>query len=243
MLEENEKRQLERDKKADEEQKKLEARMVEEITSKVRNELEQQLKETPIARPPRDEQHSPGTQITMTVKEMEERDRKKKNIVIHGLPEPRTTSKEERNKSDKSKINDIIIETLGVTCPPDMILETIRLGKTTPEKSKRPRPVLTLLKSIEKKQEIFRNLGKLKHSKYKNIAMNDDMTQLERQQLKKMVDKAKELEKKEGKGQWIYRVRGPPWDRKIIKIDTTRTMGQEEKGQVVEVAMEESEAA
>ena len=208
--------------KMEAEHKNMEARLIDEITVKVREELEQKLKNTPTAQPPAGNRHSPGTQINLTVKEMEERERKKNNIIVHGLPEPKTNSREERSNSDKDKIKDLINNTLEVHCPPDMITETIRLGKSTPEKSKRPRPVLTILKTAEKKQEIFKNLGKLKGSRYKNISLNDDMTQLERQQLKKMIDQAKELEKKEGKGRWIYRVRGPPWDRKIIKIEISK---------------------
>ena len=44
------------------------------------------------------------------------------------------------------------------------------------------------------------------------------MTQKERTQCKLLVQEEKDEEQQEGQGEWIYRVRGPPTDLRIIKL-------------------------
>ena len=51
-----------------------------------------------------------------------------------------------------------------------------------------------------------------------NISMNHDMTKTEREETKHLVDKAREINKQDHMGEWSYKVRGPPWEKKIQKI-------------------------
>ena len=51
-----------------------------------------------------------------------------------------------------------------------------------------------------------------------DISMHHDMTKTEREWTKHLVDKAREMNKQEHMGEWFYKVRGPPWERKILKI-------------------------
>ena len=48
--------------------------------------------------------------------------------------------------------------------------------------------------------------------------MNHDMTKTEREETKHLVDKAREMNKQDHMGEWFYKVRGPPWEKKILKI-------------------------
>ena len=57
---------------------------------------------------------------------------------------------------------------------------------------------------------------KLKNSDYQHIRIKHDMTKLERDQWKKLIEEAIAEEEKSG-GKWEFRVRGPPWNMKIIK--------------------------
>ena len=63
----------------------------------------------------------------------------------------------------------------------------------------------------------MRNLHNLRSSD-SNISMNHDMTKTERERIKHLVDKAREMNKQEHMGEWFYKVRGPPWEKKILKI-------------------------
>ena len=44
------------------------------------------------------------------------------------------------------------------------------------------------------------------------------MTKLEREEGKQMYEKAKEMSN-QSQGKYLYRVRGPPWSRKIVKLE------------------------
>ena len=192
--------------------KALEGRIKDEIIAQMKEEI----KESKGDMHPR-EQHSPGTQINNTVKEMTDRDRRKKNFIVHGLPEAENKGKEkieERKKKDKEEIERIIREKLGIQDP--CVIDVLRLGKVKPNV---PRPLKIVLRGYDKKQEIFKNLGKLKGTDHKSLAFRDDMTALEREHQNRLVKEAQEREKKDESGRWIYRVRGPPWDKKIVKID------------------------
>ena len=48
--------------------------------------------------------------------------------------------------------------------------------------------------------------------------MNHDMTKTEREETKHLVDNAREMNKQDLMGEWSYKVRGPPWEEKILRI-------------------------
>ncbi len=97
----------------------------------------------------------------------------------------------------------------------------IRLGKRDPEKN---RPMKVILKDKEDKPRIMTRLRKLKDAeeKFKNISVTHDLSQEERDHIKEKVEEAKDKEKNfsEG-GLYIFRVRGPPWNPRIVKMMNT----------------------
>ena len=66
-------------------------------------------------------------------------------------------------------------------------------------------------------KRIMRNLHNLRSSD-SNISMNDDITKTERKGTKHLVDKARDMNKQEHMDEWFYKVRGPPWEKTILKI-------------------------
>ena len=64
------------------------------------------------------------------------------------------------------------------------------------------------------KEDIFKNTYKLKDSRYSKIGIRHDMTPLENENFKKMKSQADAQS-----GKYLYRVRGPPGDRRIVKIE------------------------
>ena len=69
----------------------------------------------------------------------------------------------------------------------------------------------------EAKKKIMRNLGNLRASD-RNISMNHDMTKEEREMTKNLIKKAKDMNEQEKSGEWHFIVRGPPWDKEILKV-------------------------
>ena len=197
--------------------KSIQIAMEDEMKIKMEEEIRKQIKEQAdsFTGPDRGNQLSPGSQVSITVREVNDRERRKRNLVIHGVKEPNSSSSVDKDKLDCDFVQKVLTDGLKINCPEGVVKSTRRLGKKTPEKGK-GRPILVTLDSADKKQAIYKNLNKLRDSKYKDLSINDDMTQLERQQLKRLVEKAKDLEKKDQS--CLFRVRGPPWDRKIVKL-------------------------
>ena len=63
----------------------------------------------------------------------------------------------------------------------------------------------------------MRHLHKIRSSD-SDISMHHDMTKTEREWTKHVVDKAREMNKQDHMEEWLYKVRGPPWEKKILKI-------------------------
>ena len=81
------------------------------------------------------------------------------------------------------------------------------------------RPLLLELKNPLLKNQMTESLSKLHDANkvFKRLSIAHDMTKVERMLVKKLVDEAKEREKKEGK--YMFKVRGSPENMKIVKIN------------------------
>ena len=98
------------------------------------------------------------------------------------------------------------------------ISKIIRLGKVTEDKE---RPLLVTISEEIKKREIFRNLNKIRDagSPFNKVTITHDMTKKQKEELKIKIETAKEMEQKDNSDEYMYRVRGPPWNW-YIKTDT-----------------------
>lgn len=159
-----------------------------------------------------------GNVVSETVKEMNERDKRKNNVIFYNMPEPNTNIKEDKSKQDKAKVTELAHK-IDVNLTSDSIEKLTRIGKKLEGENKH-RPLLVTLKDDSTKKKLFKNFGKLRDegtSDQENIAINHDMTPKEREELTALKEKAQEKENK-SEGKFIYRVRGPPWARYIKKI-------------------------
>ena len=74
------------------------------------------------------------------------------------------------------------------------------------------------MKTDSKKADIFNRTKKLKDNEaLKEVRIANDQTIAEREYDKKLYAEAQELEKKNS-GEFQYKVRGPPWARRIVRI-------------------------
>ena len=79
--------------------------------------------------------------------------------------------------------------------------------------------MLITLTHINKKRIFFRRFHHIRdNDKLKNITIDHDKTKQEREESKKLYEEAKRQEAADKLGEYLYRVRGPPWERKIRKI-------------------------
>lgn len=155
---------------------------------------------------------------------------RQKNIVIFNLPESTSILKADVIKQDRAHVAEISSLTAGIT---DFEFSTRRLGKKEPEPNQggekdkqgeesKPkfRPLLVTFENEENKVKIMKNCYKLCEAKspYNAIGVKHDMTVREREVDKKLQEEAKEQNKSVAEEDFIYVVRGLPWDRKVVKI-------------------------
>ena len=155
---------------------------------------------------------SPKDIVNATIEKIEDRNNRRRNFIIFNLPE--NESKHSDDKSSLKEICDICVS----PSTNDGISSYHRLGK----KSDKGRPLLVKLNDETLKRSLFKNLGNLKKSeKFKILRVAHDMSQEERAEDKLRLDEAKKLN--ELSKNFVHKVRGPPWDRQIVKIPKPST--------------------
>ena len=159
-------------------------------------------------------------QVDIAVKELSDRKSRENNIIIFNVPEPKTVMKADRLAKDSANFK-ILLDHVGMTNSIDTYIdeETIRFGEKSTTKS---RPLQIKFKENKDKQEFMQSLSKLRTladtSDLKKITIINDMTRLERDNEKKLVDEMKMKNEAQPQGEYCFRVRGPPWDRKVVEI-------------------------
>ena len=151
--------------------------------------------------------------VETVLSELNERKARENNIVVHGIPELVTEDDDERKRYDGRKIYDL----LG-TCKLQSaeVTKIIRIGRFNKEKPKRP--MLVTFETIATKRQLFKNIRLLHDNEdFKSVSINNDLTKSEREQEALLREEAKRLSE-EASGDCQYRVRGPPWARKVVKV-------------------------
>ena len=162
---------------------------------------------------------SPNTRWKKTAEKvsskMKDRQERRNNFIIFKVKEQETNVTSERDRLDADIVLDLGKNCLGVNIEKSDIIRNTRIGKKTNDKN---RPILVKVKDSSLKDSIFVNLNKLATSeKYKSFSFNHDMTQLERDTQKALIEEAKQKEANDV-GKHRYRVRGPPWAMFIAEL-------------------------
>ena len=76
--------------------------------------------------------------VTTVATEVEERKKRRKNIIVFGIDEPKTTLKDQRIDSDKTYTVKLATETQGLDIKAVDLLSMAQLGQTENGNSKRP---------------------------------------------------------------------------------------------------------
>lgn len=152
------------------------------------------------------------------ISEWNRRRMRENNIVVFGIPETTSERIEERVEGDRIRIKEIL-DTCEISDGQVKIEKIIRLGKSRMDKK---RPILVKFTDSETKIELYRNIKKLRDDdKFKEIQIKNDMTKLERDRELALYRESKNLTTTNNEGA-KYRVRGPPWNRRIVKMAGTQ---------------------
>ena len=143
--------------------------------------------------------------------EKQEQDKRINNIVIYGISEE--TDPDMSLKDKDSNFVKSFLETIEANVEPKAI---IRLGTENAEKK---RPVKLIMKSVEDKEQVMKNLNKLKNADaaLRGISVRDDYTLEERKLIRTMNEEAKKRNEAEKVTHW--KVRGTPKNGlKVVKV-------------------------
>ena len=147
--------------------------------------------------------------------ELKDKEGRRNNVIVYKVPECPPGSYEAVIKHDSDFFLEVCTDVLGLDVMQDDIKKIYRIGKRGPE----PRPLLIQLSSGMLKNHIMESTFKLRSiEKFRHVVISHDMTKDEREQCKRLVEEAKERESQEPSGEYIFRVRGPPGDMKVVKL-------------------------
>ena len=137
------------------------------------------------------------TAMTEVMREKDERERKKKNVIIFNVPESKSKDIKQKIEHDEANINELV----GILEINPSIHKVIRLGKADDKKC---RPILLKLETEEQRHLFLssaKKLGKLNPDNIiKKYSIKKDLTKIELDQEKSMI---KELNERRKKGEEV----------------------------------------
>ena len=118
--------------------------------------------------------------------EMNEREEKKKNVVIHGLKEPVSGEGRQRLEEDKSSLNKIFTA-LEINLQAESDVEFCR---RVGEKSERERPLIVGFYTEWSKSVLLKNAKYLNDTEYEDVSIAPDLTLKQRAAEKDLIKEA-----------------------------------------------------
>lgn len=156
--------------------------------------------------------------------EINEREARKLNLVIHKVPEPEPTVTGDRNKkkSDEDKLT-AIFSSIG--CEVNFSEEVkffYRVGKREiNSEPNRQRPVIVGFRSLEKREAILNKARGLQDTVHTEIRIVPDLTHRQRQEedkLRREAEHRNETMTEEEAGNFLWTVVGPRGQRRLRKV-------------------------
>ena len=153
--------------------------------------------------------------------EQRDKEARRNNIILYKVPESEAVRNEDRNKHDATFCLNLFNNCMQVGINEEDLVNVFRLGKRSePGVTTGPRPLMVPLVSYNLKNLIMESLYKLRNGeqRFMSIVVAHDMTKLERDQCKELVVEARTLAAQDPLWEYLYRVRGPPGEMKILKF-------------------------
>lgn len=121
------------------------------------------------------------------MEEMQEREKRKLNIIVVNLPESGKDSAEERKQEDRDRVRQLVSRTVDDVDSTELD-NPIRLGPIKIGQNARPRLLRMTVQNVETKKKILKNVAKLNRNVpfEKRVFINDDSTPKERERIKEL---------------------------------------------------------
>lgn len=155
-----------------------------------------------------------------TINEIRDSDRRKTNIVIFKAAESDSENIDNRLEHDFRVVQGIA-RLNNVNISAKAVYSMSRIGKRRTNESDGPRPMLVSFANIEEKSNFMKNIRvdlMKENNAYKDIYVKHDMTLREREMATRLGREAKLNNEQNDNNSFFYKVRGPPQNMRIVKV-------------------------
>ena len=199
------------------------------VTEELRRELKEQAKKTE------------GIQERMQSvidEELREREARRLNLVIHGLPEPEENIKEPRARMEQDKLE---CEKLFIAMKARTRYQSVRFCRRIGERGGDPRPLVFGVYSEEEKRHLLEKAKELLYTRYEHISIVPDMTKSQRSGEQKLRHEANQrnsqLSEEDRSKNLKWLVVGKRGEKRLIKgVEREGQWGRQERERGVEAA-------
>ena len=154
--------------------------------------------------------NSNSNSYTNERKERDEIHKKRKNIIIYGMPEM---------DNNKQSMDEFIHINRFLGNRNFQKSDIYSIGRIGDKNGDRPRPLKIEFYEITSKINVMRNAYHLKdHRRYSHISIQHDLTRNQLQEFYRLKDEARKRELEDGNRNVIYRVKGPPGNWRITQL-------------------------
>ena len=137
-----------------------------------------------------------------------QREERENNIIMFNVPEKSNSS------DDINFFNEMCSDTLELSNVPN-----VKIQRVDANNKKYHKPIKVCFEQNWEKRKFLSSLFKLKSvEKYNGIWIKHDMCSDDRAENNKLLKEAHELNAKDNSKDYKYKVRGPPWSMRIVKI-------------------------
>ena len=136
------------------------------------------------------------------------------NIIAYNIPESELVNNDDIVADELRKFQQSIAKQCNVKIDDNSVLKLYRLGKKQ-ELSSKPRPLVATFPNSYLRNKLIKTAFKLKHTPY---SISIDTTVEERNLHKKVLHERNEMQNNDHSGEWEYKIRGPLWNPKVVKI-------------------------
>ena len=159
------------------------------------------------------------TAVNEQLTEFRESEQRKLNVIIFNAKESDKRDGEARKEED-FKLLDKLCKVMKSDL--EAIKNVTRLGKRVVKEGGgvERRPMRVIFEDAKSKSKFLSNLGNLASASedLRSLSVAQDMTPKEREINKKKFAEAKQKNEELGLGDFKFVVRGPPWERKVMKV-------------------------
>ena len=150
----------------------------------------------------------------MLMDQLKDWESRKNNIIAYNIPESELVNNDDIAADELRKFQQSIAKQYDVKTDDNSVLELYRFGKKQ-GLSRKPRHLVVTFQNSYHRKKFIKIACKLKYTPY---SISFDRTVEEHNLYKKVLNERNEMQNDDHPGELEHKIRGPPWNPKVVKI-------------------------